>query len=267
MISPCLLRRSPSVCSTHIGSPACARCRHCTVCSVTRMREWCGWCGAQKNALWSVRPRAIGLVRPQAAAGARSVLRGLAHLPGTGGTPRLVPKLRTREARAAGVSDRQCAAHQALCLPGRPALSQRYHQGGSRRAAPGLAQRQGAGKAVHARPARSRGYPCAQGDRHRRDLGAQAPHLPYRGQRSDSTSGDLVRRRGSLRGEHERVLRLVGREEMPGDTSGGHGHVEAVSYCHRTARPPMLPSCSTSSTSYATWAKRSTRSERANTPG
>jgi len=60
-------------------------------------------------------------------------------------------ELRRCEARVAEVSDRQCAAHQALCLPGGSPLSQQRHQGGSRRAAPGLAQCQGAGQAVHVR--------------------------------------------------------------------------------------------------------------------
>ena len=157
MISPCLLQRSPSICSTHFGSPGFGPCRGYRECSVTRMREWCGLCGAQKNGLWSVRPHAIGLVRPQAAVGARSVLRGLAHLPRAGGAPRVVPKLRAREARAAGVFDRQGAAHQALCLPSGSALSQQHHQGGGRGAASGLGQCQGVGQAVHARAARPRG--------------------------------------------------------------------------------------------------------------
>jgi hypothetical protein len=39
----------------------------------------------------------------------------------------------------------------------------------------------------------------------------------------------LVRRKGSLRGEHGRVLRVAGPQEMQGDSHGRHGHVEAVS--------------------------------------
>ena len=48
------------------------------------------------------------------------------------------------------------------------------------------------------------GTPGPQGDRHRRDLDSQRAHLPHRGERSDPTATDLVRRRGSLRSEHER---------------------------------------------------------------
>src|SRR5512136_501299 len=111
MICPCLLRRSPSVCLMHIGSPVFDLWRGSWACSVIDTREWFGWFGAQKNGLRGVRARAIGLVRPQAAARARSVLRGLAHLPGARAASALVSKLCAREARASGVFDRQCTAH------------------------------------------------------------------------------------------------------------------------------------------------------------
>ena len=57
------------------------------------------------------------------------------------------------------------------------------------------------------------GTPGPEGDRHRRDLDPQGPHLPHRGERPDPRAADLVRRRGPLRGEHGAVLRLAGRKK------------------------------------------------------
>ena len=53
------------------------------------------------------------------------------------------------------------------------------------------------GQGGHARP---------EGDRHRRDLDPQGPHLSHRGQRPDPRPADLVRRRGPLGSEHGAVL-------------------------------------------------------------
>ena len=68
----------------------------------------------------------------------------------------------------------------------------------------GLAHGQGAGDAIHAGPARARGHAGAAGDRHRRDLDPQGPHLPDRGQRPAARPADLVWRQGPFGGEHER---------------------------------------------------------------
>ena len=49
-----------------------------------------------------------------------------------------------------------------------------------------LGHGQDAGEAVHARAAGQGGHARSQGDRHRRDLDPQGPHLSHRGERSDS---------------------------------------------------------------------------------
>ena len=193
-----------------IASPDFVRNPRCAVYSGIRRRVSSPLCGAQKNALRLLWSRTLGLVRPACAPGSRSVLRRCAHLPRIRGSARSVPKLRTREARAAGVSGRQPVLYQALCPLRGPALSHDDDQGPGRGTQPGLGHGQDAGEAVHGGAACESGYTGTQGDRHRRDLDLQGPHLPHRGERSDSGTPDLVRRRAwrsSTRGWARRKAR------------------------------------------------------------
>jgi hypothetical protein len=177
MMRGCLpQRRSPSVCWTHIDSPVCGPCHSSWACSAMRTHGWYGWCGAQKNGLWRLWPGLSGMVRPYYPTSARSALRGLSHLPRVRGAPGGLPRLRGCEARACGVSGRQRAVHQALCLLRGATLSQRHGQGHRRGAQARLAHGQGAGQAVHGGPVGARWRPRPQGDWHRRDLDPQAAH-------------------------------------------------------------------------------------------
>src|SRR5215831_4145624 len=69
-----------------------------------------------------LRSRPDGLVRSQAAACARSVMRRHADFPGIGGEAARLPSLWQGEARAARLSGGQSALQQALCLLCRPSL-------------------------------------------------------------------------------------------------------------------------------------------------
>ena len=94
-------------CGTRTRFLAFVRNPRCAASSVIRRRASSPLCGAQKNGLRRLWPRAIGLVRSQDAAGARSVVRRRAGVSrARDSTPR-VPRLRQGEARAAGVPGRQ----------------------------------------------------------------------------------------------------------------------------------------------------------------
>src|SRR6516162_2365444 len=69
-----------------------------------------------------LRSRPDGLVRLQAAACARSVMRRHADFPGIGGEAAGLPSLWQGEARAARLSGGQSALQQARCLLCRPSL-------------------------------------------------------------------------------------------------------------------------------------------------
>ena len=204
------------------------RSLRCVACSVIRKRASSPSNDAQKNDLRLLRSSALGLVRPTHAAPSRSVVWRRAHLFGDRGAPRAVQELRAREARAARLPGGQSLLYQALCLLRGAALSSGHHQGCCRGTQAALGNGEDPGEAVHARATRPRGHARTQGHRHRRDLDPQGPHVPHRGERSDSRAPDLVRGGGPQGGEHAAVLRLAGREEDPGHSPGGDGHVEAV---------------------------------------
>src|SRR5208337_2256658 len=109
---------------THIPSLAFAPCNVSKDCSVSPALGSSLLCGGEKNDLRYLRHGASQLVRPQAPAGAGSVLRRSPHLPRSGGASGRLPALWLGEARAAGLSGRQRAAHEALCAVRGPTLSQ-----------------------------------------------------------------------------------------------------------------------------------------------
>src|SRR6188474_3727724 len=123
MICRCLSRLNPKLCSMHTDSLVFVPRLVFAVSSVTPRRALLHLLGAQKNCLRLVRHNSPGLLRPRAAAGARSLLWRHAHLPGLRGAPGGVSKLRQSEARATGVFGRQPVLHQALCLLRGAALS------------------------------------------------------------------------------------------------------------------------------------------------
>src|SRR5580693_4202828 len=118
--------------------------------SVIRRRGSLLWCGGEKNTLRHVWYGALDLVRPSTATRPGSVVRRLSNLPRCRGTAGLLPPLWRREAREAGVSVGECAAHAALRALCGATLSQRYDQGCGRGAASGLAHGQASGEAIHA---------------------------------------------------------------------------------------------------------------------
>ena len=111
------------------------------------------------------------------------------------------------------------------------------------------------------------GTPGPQGDRHRRDLDPQGPHLPHRGQRPGSQAADLVRRhRIARRPAWTQFYAWLGPKKSRRHPPGGDGHVEAVPQRHQARTRRRRRSCSTSSTSCAISARRSTRCARPSTP-
>ena len=117
------------VCGTRMSSRGFVRDPQCAAFLVNPRRVSSPLRGAQKNDLWRVRSSAIGLVRPQRASGARSVLWRDAYLPGGRGTARALQELWPREARTTRLSCRQSVLYQALCVLRGAALSPSHHQG------------------------------------------------------------------------------------------------------------------------------------------
>ena len=136
---------------THIPFRAFARCNVSTGCSVIRVRGSSLWFDGEKNDLWHLRYGASQLVRPKATAGTGFALRRSPHLPRVGGASGRLPAVWRGEARAAGFSGRERAAHEALRLVRGPALSQWHDPRRRRGAAPGLADGQAIGDGLHAR--------------------------------------------------------------------------------------------------------------------
>ncbi len=211
-------------CGMRIASPAFVRNRRCAVSSAIRRRASSSSFGAQKNALRLLRSSAHGLVRPAHAARSRSAVWRRADLPGDRCASGAVQELRASEERAARLPGRQPLLYPTLCLRRGATLSSGHDQGCCRGIQASLGDDQDSGDAVHAGAVGQGGHTRSQGDRHRRDLDPQGPHLPHRGERSDSQAPDLVWGSGPQRGEHGAVLRLAGREEDPGHSPGGDGH-------------------------------------------
>ena len=176
------------------GSPASSPWLECGVSSVT-LGPWSSRsAGAEKNSLRGVRDRVSRLLRPTAAPRARPLLWRQAGLSRALGSPGRLPSVWWREARAARLVGGQPALHQAVRLLRGPALPREHRPGDRRGTAPGLADRQGAGQAVHAGTTPPGRLPRAAGHRHRRDRRRQGPQLPHRRQRPGAGAADLVRR-------------------------------------------------------------------------
>jgi hypothetical protein len=174
----------------------------CVVCSVIQICGSFASNGAQKNGLRLLRAGPDRLVRSAGAASSRLAVRGISDCSGTRSAARRVPLLWHSEARTAGFSRGQCALHQTLCVLCRPPLPAGIDPGCCRGAQARLGHGQDAGEAVDAGSAQACRHARAPSDRHRRDLGPQRPQLSHRGQRPGSQAADLVRRRGSVRGQH-----------------------------------------------------------------
>ena len=173
---------------------------------VTRRCESLSSHDAQKNVLRRLRNDASQFLRPYEAAGAGLVERTVPHFARYRGASDSMPSVLRSEARAPLVPGRQSVLHPALCVLRGPALSLGDDQGHCRGTAPGLGRSQGTRQAIHACAAQARRHSGTAGDRHRRDLDPQGSYLSYRRERSDPSPPDLVRRPGSLGGEHGRVL-------------------------------------------------------------
>ena len=142
---------------------------------------------------------------------------------------------------------------KALCLLRGPALSRLAHPGYSEGAAARWAHREGDEAAGPARATGAGQNARTAGDRARRGLDQERPHLPHRHQGPGRATPDLVWRPGSLGGEPGPVLRRA--RARPAQGSGlparRHGHVETLSPGHRAARSPGQFPVRQSSTSYA----------------
>ena len=161
-------RSDSGVCGTRTRSPVFVRHPRCAASSVTRRRASSPLIGAQKNSLWRLQQRTLGLVRPQASSRARSVVRRHAGISRLRGAACRVPALRYGEAGAPGASRRQPAVHQALC----PSIT--WAGAADRRRSRTLPRNsiwtgygQDAGEAVHACAAGPCRQTRAEGHRHR----------------------------------------------------------------------------------------------------
>src|ERR1039457_404251 len=141
----------------HIPFQAFAPCNVSKGCSVIRARGSLLSFGGEKNDLRHLRYGASWLVRPKATAGTGFVLRRSPHISRHGGASGRLPAVWRGEARAAGLSGRERAAHEALCPVRGPALSKWHDPRRRRGAAPGLADGQAAGDGLHARTDPARG--------------------------------------------------------------------------------------------------------------
>ena len=103
--------------------------------------------------------------------------------------------------------------------------------------APGLADGQGPGNAVHEGIAASGADPSSRGDRGRRDLDPDGVHLPHRGQLPAALAANLVPGQRPLGSEHGRGLPVAGPQEEQDDPARGHGSVEGVPQSHPQAGP------------------------------
>src|SRR6202042_2291187 len=130
---------------------------------IPRVGSW-SWSESKKNGVRRLRSRAQYILRPQDTARTRSFLRGYARV-SRGGVPASgVPQLWSCETGEAELDRGQSAVHQTVCLlcgatmPGVDA--ERRSQG----TAPGLADGQEPGDAIHARTAPPRGNARTVGD-------------------------------------------------------------------------------------------------------
>src|SRR5215468_3706257 len=129
---------------TRIASAVFGRNRRCMAFSVIRKRVLSSSSGAQKNGLRMLWSGPDGLVRSQAAPGARSVVWRHAGLSRIGGAAARLPHLRQGETGATRFIGGQSALHQTVCTLCRPAVSGSANQGGGGGIEAGLAYGQGA---------------------------------------------------------------------------------------------------------------------------
>src|SRR5450759_3659564 len=168
------------------------------VCSATRRRVSFAWNDGEKKPLRGLRHACARHLRSQDSPRSRSLLRGCTHLPGVRAAACMVPLLWCSEAGETSLVGGQPFLYKALCFLRRTALSDNDDLGCGARVASGLARRQGTGQAIYARAVAPHRYAWAEGRGHRRDLDPQGAYLPHRGERPDSPSPDLLRRRRSL---------------------------------------------------------------------
>src|SRR5919106_1988159 len=237
MIGACQLRDGRAGCGMHIAAQGSDRVQPSPASSAIPSRASSPSPVGQKNGVWGVRAGPAWLVRLQATPRSRSRLwrsAGLTPAPGPGGGP---PALWQGETRTARLLGRQSLLYQAVRLLRGAALSGLADPGRGQGAAPGLAHREGARAAVHARATAPRRDARPSGPRDRRGFDPQGAYLPHRRQRSPAAAADLVRWDRSLRGEPGSVLRVAWPSENRAGAARRHGHVEALSALDRAPRP------------------------------
>src|ERR1039457_3345218 len=138
MICRCPKHPSGATWRTHTHSLAFVPELSSTAASVTRRCGSLPAHGTQKNVLWSLRDHASQLLRPHAAASARSLEWTVSHPDRPGGASSSVPSVWRGEARATGVPGRQSVLYPTLCVLRGPALPLGDDQGHCRGTAPGL---------------------------------------------------------------------------------------------------------------------------------
>ena len=256
------------VCRMGIRSPSSARKRPYAGCSVIRTCGSSISIGAQKNRLRRLWAAADGVVRPAPTTGTV-----ICRVPGSAsswnskcGAWRAAPV--RRAARAAGFPGGQPTLHQAVS----PSMfGRRCRQASIRDVAQELKLDWDTvkipGDAAYARPDRARWHAGIQGDWHRRDLDPQGLHnsrIAFSDldlQTADLVSGGDDRSEASM----AQFYNWLGPDKSSARAARRDGHVEAVPQRRAGQKCRRQRSCSTSSTSCAISARRSTRCVRPNT--
>src|SRR5439155_959635 len=107
----------------HIASPVSSRRGPCAACSGIPWPGCCGCSAGKKNGLWSLWAAIAELLRSQAAACPRPVLRGHARVPGGGGPAGPLSTVCCREAGETRLVGRQPLLQQTLRLLCRASVS------------------------------------------------------------------------------------------------------------------------------------------------
>ena len=170
------------VCGRRIGSQVLGPALPYGEFSVIRRFEYLVYVGGEKNGLHSLRLYQARMVRSQTALGARFGVRGLSNLLGDRGAPNRLPAVHEGEAREAGVAFEQSVLQQAVCFLCGATLSGHDDQRRSSRNAPGLADGQGVGQAVHGGAATQDRNSRSQGHWNRRNFHTQGAYLSHRSQ-------------------------------------------------------------------------------------
>ena len=254
-------------CAMRIGFPALCRRAPCEEFSETRRRAWWSCGGVEKNRLWSVWIWVAELLRQEAAARARFVVRRYPRLSGDGGAASGLSDVWRREARALGMVGRQSVLHQTLCLSGGTAGSDGHDQRRGPRVALGLGDGQGVGEAVYARAVAARRNSRTRSGRDRRDLDSQRTQLSDRRQRPPAPSPDLVWRARTNGGGPGSVLPLAGPQEVSENSTGLDGYVEALWQLDAAAGALGRHSVRQVSHYAGIWARRWTKCAGASMPG